>query len=174
MKHAIGLLILIALARPVWGASAIGVYFDARGNAQSREVAVGESFSFYVLADGVSAGLKAYEFALDIDPRIQVFGRTLHGSHSFDVGSGPDNWVVGTGVCEDDSPLILVEYSAMLVTESAGLFISVEPSSPSSSLSGQPAYVPCESTTIYDFEEVSGALVNPDQQSWGAVKHLYE
>lgn len=174
MRIAMGLLTLLVTCAPLAEASEIGVYFDPQGNSQSRRVAAGENFKFYVLADGVSAGLKAYEFSLRVDPRVQVYGRVLGGANAFDVGTGPDNWVVGTGTCEDDSPVVLVEYSALLVTESAGLFLSLEAASPTSSSNQRPAYVPCETTTVLDFEEMTGALINPDEQSWGAVKQLYE
>jgi hypothetical protein len=167
----VAMLVLLVCASSA-SASEIGIFFDPQGSTDMMNVTVGQTFQFYILGDGVSGGMKGFELGVRVDPRVTLLAGTQQ-SPGVELGSGEDNWVLGFSACNTSRPATLVVYSAMLVSDGGGVQLSLEASSPSSVSGFGPAYLTCGTPTVYAFEDVYAALLNPDEQSWGAVKQLY-
>jgi hypothetical protein len=109
------------------------------------------AFDFYVVALDPPGGMLGYECSVHVPQELIVAGgRTFFPNGGLDVGSGDDNWIVGTGgVCLEGAIVPLIRYAACLFIGPvpAGAQIALGPSTPSSfsepGLPGRPGYLSC-------------------------------
>lgn len=171
----------------------MGVFFDPVGTETS---ACWPSFTqtnhFYVVAFDLSGDLAGYEVGLTIDPTIIVFNSAMvAGAGPINVGSAPDNWIVGTGSCVPGmGAILLLDFTAgYFVSPVQDLLICTGATTPSSFDPPLPGYLECDDTlTTFGVAE-SGAPAYPDgcgvicptaeppvatdDTSWGSLKASY-
>ena len=130
----------------------VGVYFDPNGDVCTVDpLPFTFDLEFWVLAFDLDGGIEAYEFGLDIDPRITVLSSSMvHAGNPINVGQAPADWIVGIGACLDGSGVFpLVEYTWGYVDPGAtDMTICLRASSPSSFVPPLPGYLQCTGSLV--------------------------
>jgi hypothetical protein len=184
----VAILCLVAPAAAQHPAGSIGVFFDAAGTMTSTSVpAPFILFNVYVIGFRVPGGMLGYEFSVGMPAGTIVSGgRQFFPAGALDVGTGDDNWLVGTGgTCLEESVAaqIMVQYNGalFLAQPGANVQICLGAATPSS-FGGIPGYLTC--LTAGDLRPfklaytgcaaVNGVGPVPDAAtSWGTLKAGY-
>jgi hypothetical protein len=160
----VAILCLVAPAAAQHPAGSIGVFFDAAGTMTSTSVpAPFILFNVYVIGFRVPGGMLGYEFSVGMPAGTIVSGgRQFFPAGALDVGTGDDNWLVGTGgTCLEESVAaqIMVQYNGalFLAQPGANVQICLGGATPSS-VGGIPGYVTCLSPN--DFRTFGPAYVD--------------
>lgn len=188
-------LCLVAMSTVAFGQADpgdVGVFFDNGGTATT---ACWPSFTqtnhFYVVAFD-TGGIAGYEVGLTIDPTVIIFNSMMvAGAGPINVGSAPDNWIVGTGNCVNGAGAVaLLDFTAgYFVAGPTDLTICLTPTSPSSFNPAVPGWLECDdSLTPFgvaasggpDYPDGCGVLcptgqdpVGTEQASWGSLKSTF-
>ena len=147
-------MLVMGLASPSFAADPgdIGVFFDPGGTATTAcWASFTQTNNFYVVAFDVPGDLRGYEFGLVIDPTIIIFGSAMiAGPAPINVGSAPNNWIVGTGGCVNGAGAVtLVQFTAgYFVSPVTDLLICLLPSTPSSFAPATPGWLACDDSLI--------------------------
>jgi hypothetical protein len=170
----------------------IGIFFDDAGTQTSRAgVGAFSFFDVFVVAFDVPGGLLGYEFALQVPAGTIVSGgRQFFPAGALDVGTGDDNWLVGTGgTClSSNGHQVLVKYTSMLflAQPNPDQTLCMGPATPTSFPPGAPGYLTC--LTAGDLRRFGSAyrgcaVINPAVitppvpdavSSFGALKAQYK
>ena len=148
---------VVALAVPAQAQDAgeIGLFADTAGTDSTIDLAFGQGTQVYVVALGVSDGVKAYEFSVSglSAANVGQSSYELAGPATLTFGGDPDasNFIVGAGGCIADDAgatvlvtLTLFAYDA--VPSDAALCIG--PASPSSFDPPGPGYANCSDQAL--------------------------
>jgi hypothetical protein len=140
-------------------------------------------------------GASAWEARVVLPPEVVVSSRELPAGHT-NFGGSADNWIVGTGsqcITGDQTPFVLVTYTALLASPATDRRIQIKGSIPSAFDEDpgcvycvpRPAILNCtEASAIYgtplDFAGqwimlncTQGCVVEDAHESWGALKEAF-
>jgi hypothetical protein len=137
-------------------------------------------------------GAQGWETAVVPFAGLIVQSRAIAPAGSLDVGSGDDNWIVGTGgqcITAASTPFALVDYNGLLLSAVVDQRVDLAAASPSSfddpprtSTDGQPGWLLCPGNghlvPTFPGWPTDWIMVNPtppavDETSWGTLKSTF-
>jgi len=146
----------------VEGPARLEICFDLISHSHKLAPRPGESFQFFVVANGAEGGIRAWEARILIDERIVIFDRQADG---MDVDSGKDTWRVGLGKnCGFGQYILLASYTARLKNDDdEDLVLGIAPIENGSFHPPSAGYLSClsfEDKRTFAFADTA-AVVNP-------------
>jgi hypothetical protein len=118
---------------------------DSEYPGTSPGLQVGIPFDVHVLAIDPADGLAGFELGLGIPPCVIALASVLPSPGGINLGTGPYNWIVGTGECLQDVIVPLLRITFIVLSEHCFLDaeLSFGPATPSSFIPPAPGYLTC-------------------------------
>jgi hypothetical protein len=168
----------------------VGIFSDPSGTSSAIAVTPFAEFEIYVVAFDLDGLVKGFEVSASIPADVTVTQALPAGPAPINLGSDPEEFIVGTGGCIVAQPSVaLVQLRcASLSADLVDAIVCPGPTTPSS-FAGRPGYVKCDSVLV-PFAPASNTLpgypggclaINPQgeppvaggAESFGALKARY-